>query len=726
MLLLASLGCNKPPVNPADSYTDAASEVREVFFDRDYEGAVMLAERLLESRRNDTALQAWHTVALSLNTERDDALGIAEAMMDQHPDDPWSWFALAGTTTWHGDHDERALDVSSEMLKRSFDHPDFIWMRAFALRQHDPDSALVFIDAYEDLFETDPELFALKGAALISTSREGRNRNQEVFDAGLKVYEQVREQHPDALAGFYLAASTLMNVRRLDEARELLEEALLQSPNSLPVHYLYWRNILGSSELTEEEKLDILVTDIMQMQQVRPHAKQFLLSAANVFDRLNEEEKRDNFEQRILEIAPFSKEAEWVYVGRYRRYQKEIGREGFNDPVKRHAYAELVRQFLDRPLFKNEALVGDAYRGLFYALRADSMEANPDDLLASIEGMVEYEDLNPHIVYAQGAIALADRGVHFQRAAEIASLGIEEGRKKIDEQNEQDIYKTEADYDEGLRWMESMMVEALGWVYFKEGRFDDAERELLRSLDLSKDRWEIYHRLGQIYESRYEDHTAFLSSDQAPIPENRFADLELAESYYLRGSTKQTMGINQNTSALQRIYQKKTGSMEGFDAFLLAIEERDQVQRKEKVLAEQLEDARLMPAISLKDLGGNTWSSADATGKKLIINYWGTWCGPCVAEMPDFQNLHEKYKSDDDVIVLTINNDTNPDDVRQYMAENEFDFVVLLDNGYVGENNIYAFPTTWFVNSDHRIEFEKTGWSEKLEEEFRWRIEVLQ
>ena len=65
------------------------------------------------------------------------------------------------------------------------------------------------------------------------------------------------------------------------------------------------------------------------------------------------------------------------------------------------------------------------------------------------------------------------------------------------------------------------------------------------------------------------------------------------------------------------------------------------------------------------------------------LNLWNTSCGACVAEMPALQNFHEKLEADPEVVVLTVSNDPNPDSVREWMEKNEYDFAVLIDDGYV-------------------------------------------
>ena len=59
------------------------------------------------------------------------------------------------------------------------------------------------------------------------------------------------------------------------------------------------------------------------------------------------------------------------------------------------------------------------------------------------------------------------------------------------------------------------------------------------------------------------------------------------------------------------------------------------------------------------------------------------------------------------------------------MEKEGYTFPVLLDEGYVSDVKVRAFPTTWFVDPEGNICFEKMGWSEELAQEFGWRVEAL-
>ena len=81
--------------------------------------------------------------------------------------------------------------------------------------------------------------------------------------------------------------------------------------------------------------------------------------------------------------------------------------------------------------------------------------------------------------------------------------------------------------------------------------------------------------------------------------------------------------------------------------------------------------------------------------------------------------------------MISISNDISMSIARDvldtFMVENEYDFTVLVDDGYVQMAGVNAFPTTWFVDGDGYIQFVKLGGGSDshLEEEFAWRVEAL-
>lgn len=105
------------------------------------------------------------------------------------------------------------------------------------------------------------------------------------------------------------------------------------------------------------------------------------------------------------------------------------------------------------------------------------------------------------------------------------------------------------------------------------------------------------------------------------------------------------------------------------------------------------------PDFELMTLDGKTVKLSDYRGKKVILNFWATWCPPCKAEMPDIQKFYNE--TDDNVEILAINIDPQYD-VKKFVREANVTFPVLLDSKDE-VNNLYrilTIPTTYFIDGE--------------------------
>ncbi len=115
------------------------------------------------------------------------------------------------------------------------------------------------------------------------------------------------------------------------------------------------------------------------------------------------------------------------------------------------------------------------------------------------------------------------------------------------------------------------------------------------------------------------------------------------------------------------------------------------------------------PAFTLTNLAGKQVSLADYKGKPLLINIWATWCAPCVAELPELQNLYNHRK--DSLTLLEINYKEPHDTVDAFIKKNEYSMEVLLDEkGDVGRDyQMFGLPTSYFVDSNGVIQHTYMG-----------------
>lgn len=110
------------------------------------------------------------------------------------------------------------------------------------------------------------------------------------------------------------------------------------------------------------------------------------------------------------------------------------------------------------------------------------------------------------------------------------------------------------------------------------------------------------------------------------------------------------------------------------------------------------------PSFSLKDLSGNTVSLESFKGKVVLLNFWATWCAPCVVEMPSLAHLHDKLK-DRGFSVVSIAMQDNPESVKEFVDKSKFPFPVLLDeSGEVG--SLYkttGLPESFLLSKEGKI-----------------------
>lgn len=171
---------------------------------------------------------------------------------------------------------------------------------------------------------------------------------------------------------------------------------------------------------------------------------------------------------------------------------------------------------------------------------------------------------------------------------------------------------------------------------------------------------------------------------------------------YADSFTVNNLAITESTSSESKDVNGESASSESVSA-----KEDDEINKEvsqNETSGNQREEVPLAPDFTVYDAEGNKVKLSDFKGKKVIVNFWASWCGPCKNEMPDFQKAYEKYGND--IVFMMVNmtdgSRETVDSAKSFIDKSGYTFPIYFDKD---ESALYAYyvysiPATYFISSD--------------------------
>ena len=236
---------------------------------------------------------------------------------------------------------------------------------------------------------------------------------------------------------------------------------------------------------------------------------------------------------------------------------------------------------------------------------------------------------------------------------------------------------------------------ALGDALLAQKKTSEAIRQFNLALPDTRDSAIVLRQLGHAYEVNNQN--------------------DLAINCYVRAVAVFGGADSTALDPLRALWKKKNGSLTGLDA---RIKTAHQASLKRIALdAHAVGTARQAPSWRLPDLDEKVHDMQGYKGKVVVMDFWGSWCGPCKMELPYFEAMYQRYKNDPKVAFVSINWEKTNDAMqhrttaREFVEKNKYTFPVMYDHeqSAVQAYQIQGFPTVFTIDKTGVVRYVNIG-----------------
>jgi peroxiredoxin len=140
------------------------------------------------------------------------------------------------------------------------------------------------------------------------------------------------------------------------------------------------------------------------------------------------------------------------------------------------------------------------------------------------------------------------------------------------------------------------------------------------------------------------------------------------------------------------------------------------------------QEGQAAPDFTLKDLEGHTYTLSELRGKVVLLDFWASWCQPCLHAIPALNRLGSKFQGEHFLILgINVDRSKSTSALKRFVEEYQVSYPILADKrGKVaGRYRAFVLPLSYLIDKKGRIAERIVGYNLALEKELESRIESL-
>lgn len=334
-----------------------------------------------------------------------------------------------------------------------------------------------------------------------------------------------------------------------------------------------------------------------------------------------------------------------------------------------------------------------------------------DEFIALVDDQDRLIGMYNNIAWGLVGAGLDGEGKSLEKAAELSMKSLEGTKAKTENPKDEPSIYTPRELKQQGELSYAMYADTYALIMYKLGKTDEALKyqKIAAKANKFKDA-EMNERYSVYYEKihgkmKCEELIAGMIKDGSATPKMKTRHKEL---------------FLENNS-LETAYTKYLASLEA-----------DALKKIKEDLAKKMID-EVAPDFTLTNVAGETVQLSAMKDKVVVVDFWATWCGPCIMSFPGMARAQEELKEQEDVVFLFINTWENGDDKAKiagdFMKKKGYPFNIPMDSEdkVVKSYGVDGIPTKFIIGPDNRIRFKSVGFNnneDAMVAELKYMIEM--